>query len=424
MSLSLLRRLWFPTLSLAAMVSCSPKPLNLPASSPEGRDLAFYAEQVTRLHKDAFANTPRSVFTSHAAEAIARLDAAGPDSAGSTSSLDRTWRLFWELKTLGALIGDSHTSINPSPELETHLRSYPWGLASVEGRWVVASVEEPQAGILGQEVIALNGIPLSEVLSRISTLVGFDNEAYLRGQSRQLLTQVDALEFLRVVAPGGELVVTLATGTLSLSPVSQADLANLSFHRLMEKAPITGPSADWYRYLPLGDTLFCQYNRCQEWDSYSLKAFTADVLGEVGRGGYHKVIVDLRYNGGGNSALLGPLIEGLAAARKTQGINLFVLVGERTFSSAIMNAAELVQKAGAVSVGEPTGGSLNHFGEVRGFDLPGSGIEAQYSTKYFVMDAKAPAGSLVPSVIVRPTLDDLRSGVDAVVTYCLATPRE
>ena len=37
----------------------------------------------------------------------------------------------------------------------------------------------------------------------------------------------------------------------------------------------------------------------------------------------------------------------------------------------------------AIFIGEPTGGRPNHFGEVKSFNLPNSGLSVRYSTKYF-----------------------------------------
>jgi C-terminal processing protease CtpA/Prc len=63
--------------------------------------------------------------------------------------------------------------------------------------------------------------------------------------------------------------------------------------------------------------------------------------------------------------------------------DLYVIIGRHTFSSAILNAIDLKQKAGAVLIGEPTSGKPNHYGEVRSITLPYSGKKLNYSTKYF-----------------------------------------
>ncbi|WP_262493747.1 S41 family peptidase [Niastella koreensis] len=67
-------------------------------------------------------------------------------------------------------------------------------------------------------------------------------------------------------------------------------------------------------------------------------------------------------------------------ARNSKG-KLIVLIGKLTFSSAIMNAIELKRGTNAILVGEPTSGSVNHYGEVRAFRLPHTKIIIGYSTR-------------------------------------------
>ncbi|HQR41678.1 MAG TPA: hypothetical protein PLX97_03315, partial [Gemmatales bacterium] len=53
-------------------------------------------------------------------------------------------------------------------------------------------------------------------------------------------------------------------------------------------------------------------------------------------------------------------------------------------------------------VGQPTGGSPNHFGEVKRFQLPHSKCTVMYSTKKFVM-TKDNATTVIPHRIITPT---------------------
>lgn len=57
-----------------------------------------------------------------------------------------------------------------------------------------------------------------------------------------------------------------------------------------------------------------------------------------------------------------------------RGTEVVGLIGETTFSSAIINAVEL-QEMGAALVGDLTSGSVDHFGSVGSFRLPNSGLQ-------------------------------------------------
>jgi hypothetical protein len=165
---------------------------------------------------------------------------------------------------------------------------------------------------------------------------------------------------------------------------------------------------------------FIQYNSCRSWNTYPASKFFQDVADTISSQTPEKVIVDLRYNSGGNSSILEPLIDTLASLQKKQEFTLDVLIGSDTFSSALINAVHLDQRTDCRLAGTPTGGSVNHYGEILSFTLKNSGIPVYYSTKYFVMDPAYPTGSLMPELYTERTLADLIAGRDTQVAACLS----
>ena len=124
--------------------------------------------------------------------------------------------------------------------------------------------------------------------------------------------------------------------------------------------------------------------------------------------------------GVGDSSILDPFIGELAAANEiNRKGRLFVVVGRRTFSSAILNALDLRKKTEAVFYGEPTGGKPDHYGEIQTLTLPHLGLEVSYSTKYF-QHAEGDEPSLIPDVPIELTLDDYLALRDPVLDAILA----
>jgi hypothetical protein len=95
---------------------------------------------------------------------------------------------------------------------------------------------------------------------------------------------------------------------------------------------------------------------------------------------------------------------------------LFVLIGKQTFSSAIMNAVDLKRNTQATLVGEPTSGSINHYGEVRGFHLPHSRIIIGYSTRYWE-NWPGHDGPLLPDVVIGYSKKNSMRGIDEALRY-------
>ncbi len=80
----------------------------------------------------------------------------------------------------------------------------------------------------------------------------------------------------------------------------------------------------------------------------------------------------------------------------------------------MLNAIDLKQKAGAVLIGEPTGGKPNHYGEVKRVTLPHSGLTLSYSTKYFSR-YKKDTSTLRPDIELLWSFDDFSSLKDGVM---------
>ena len=149
------------------------------------------------------------------------------------------------------------------------------------------------------------------------------------------------------------------------------------------------------------------------------QAFTDQVLGILDSRPVDKLVFDLRHNGGGNSALARSLISGITTRLSvSRSGHLFVVVGRETFSSAILNTLEFMDRSHALLVGEATGGKPNHYGEVKFFLLPNSMIPIQYSTKYF---ASYPEDlpSIYPDIDVQASFRDLLSCRDPVLEAIL-----
>ena len=111
-----------------------------------------------------------------------------------------------------------------------------------------------------------------------------------------------------------------------------------------------------------------------------------------------------------------PLIDSLQNGYLSREHKLYVLIGKQTFSSALLNAMSLKKQCQAILVGEATAGSVNHYGEVRTFELPCSQAIVTYSTKYFET-WKGHDGALIPDKSIPASVEDFKRGRDSVLEY-------
>ncbi|MEA5027308.1 MAG: hypothetical protein VB056_00380 [Sphaerochaeta associata] len=384
--------------------------------NPHQGDITYLYKNLPKLHVDFFHETSRTDFKNAYVDAVRRTENA--------SDID----LYFSLRELASYANDSHTSIGLTQELVAQLSAIPVQFSYVEGAWRVSVVERMHESLLGGEVIAINGFPMSEVERLASPLFSHDNQVWLRHYLSQQLNLTNLYTYLGISTSPTE-VVTLTVKprsidenqTISLHPVSAEEYGMLSFATWYQTHPETGATNAPYRALLFEEknTLFVQYNVCTSYEEYPLDGFIKEILALVESASFDHVIIDLRYNSGGDSRLLEPLVDGLDVLQEKQGFSIDVLIGEGTFSSALMNAMHFKKRTNARLVGEPTGGSLNHYGEIKQFSLPGSGIPVTYSTKHFVMDKTYQAGSLIPDLAIEKTVDDILSGRDTVVEALL-----
>lgn len=179
-------------------------------------------------------------------------------------------------------------------------------------------------------------------------------------------------------------------------------------------------STYWAQAIEAGRVVYFQYNKCRSDSANPFENMQAQLEKMLAEPNVERLVIDLRNNGGGSSPVLDPFIDWLAGSEKwSVNSRTTVLIGRRTFSSAILNAIRLKQNAHAVLIGEPTSGKPNHYGQVMSFRLPNSELEVFYSTKHFRYSTED-TDSLMPDVLVELTSKDYFAGADPVLDAALS----
>jgi hypothetical protein len=153
----------------------------------------------------------------------------------------------------------------------------------------------------------------------------------------------------------------------------------------------------------------------------SLAQFTDRLFRFIDDHEVEKLIVDIRWNGGGNTFLEMPLFHRLLGSKINQRGALFVIIGRGTFSAA-QNLANLIDRhTEAIFVGEPTGSSPSFIGETVFFTLPWSKTEANVSDllwqEAWAMDYRT---WLAPTLYTPPTFAAFRANRDPALEAILA----
>ena len=169
--------------------------------------------------------------------------------------------------------------------------------------------------------------------------------------------------------------------------------------------------------------VYCQVNGLRNDPKESIANFFERLFKFVNETEVEKLVIDIRWNNGGDTFFSTPIVQGLI---KNEKINrrgkLFVIIGRRTFSAAQNTATFIETNTNAIFVGEPTGSSPNYVGEENEITLPFSKIVANVSDLFW--QSAHPTDNrtwIAPLIYVPPTFEAYRvnrdPAVESIISY-------
>lgn len=387
-------------------------------------DLAYLAKELPAKHKNLFFKLTKDEFHKEVADLDRQIPSLSDD------------QITVGLMKLAASVGDGHTVISNrgNPLLTTVLPMNFYQFK--DGIFIVAADEKYRQALRGR-VIRIGNMDTQSAGRAISTAISHENDAWLKGAIPFMLKYPRFLAALGITPSAKHAVFKVVTTVgkvlrIDVAAVPQADPGNIIAAVNLTKKPVPPAfrkpgSQYWVDYLPTENTVYVQYNSCQDVPEYPVSQLKADTEKLLNEHETARLVIDLRYNGGGGSSYLDPLIDSLAGMPRFQRKGrLFTIIGRNTFSSAIMNAVDLRDKAKAILVGEPTGGKPNCYGQFKRFQLSNSGLIMDYSTKFFRITAED-TPSLMPDIPAEPSFKDFLARVDpamdAILKYARSSDR-
>ena len=183
----------------------------------------------------------------------------------------------------------------------------------------------------------------------------------------------------------------------------------------------------WFEYLPESGTLYFQYNRAADMMSEKAAAFSERLLAEFERHPVKQLVVDLRFNTGGNLTLASGLMNKLQ--ERTQEMKRWVITGRTTFSAGITPVASWREAGDVTVVGEPVADTMEFWAEGGNIKLPNSGYDAHFANgRHSYSQADCPLGlhchklsapSVDPDIIASASWAEYRAGKDPAMSLIL-----
>jgi tetratricopeptide (TPR) repeat protein len=331
-------------------------------------------------------------------------------------------------------VGDGHTGLSTpygseGPKNRVGVRFYLFA----EGLFITEA-DPRHADLAGAQVLRVGAHSVEEVMRALDQIVPQDNGMGLRCHGPDALRLPHLLNGLGLIPQDKSLPLTVRDKhgkERDVTLAADAADAEPSWVSARKEAPAPEPlylkkrrTAYWFEYLPEEKLVYCQYN--QVWDGgekESLEKFFGRLFRFIEGNDVGRLVLDLRWNGGGNNFLNEPLIHGLIRCDKiNQPGKLFVIVGRVTFSAAMCAAAQIERETKAIFVGEPTGSSPNFVGESAvQLELPYSKLHGSISDLYWqnsvAMDYRT---WIAPEVHAPPTFAAFGANRDPALEAILA----
>jgi tetratricopeptide (TPR) repeat protein len=411
-------------------------------------DIDAMVRELETVHPNAFGKIEHSVFR-------AQADALKEE----IPNLTEEQRMVRAMQ-LVALIGDGHTQL--SPNRRDFALWYPVRLYEFTDGYFVTAAYKTDADLVGAQILTIDGKPVQQVMDNVRTLMNnetaFDREEHLFAFHNAMLMK--GLKYaagdgsLKITArlKGGRVVERLLQAHRSNDPRYRENDSTLDWRFLSEVyGPPFGDLRDWttaYKHLPTAayrtvdtnrpahlafrrpfvafaiperNAYFVQVNSVGNWGDKRFEQFFRDALAEVDIQKPASLIIDLRYNAGGDgSKVPGMIHQFIKREDDPPWKHLYILTGRKTFSAAIMVLAAFIDHTRVSIIGEPAGAPLDAYGDPTTIALPRVGMELDISTLWHQLEDSGARYAIMPVDVPAPfSFADYETGRDPAVDAIL-----
>ena len=304
-----------------------------------------------------------------------------------------------------ALADNGHSTIWTGPR-SNRMNRLPVRLILLADGVFVVRAQGPGAAALGMRVDAIDGSAIAEILQKLSIYAGGPLN-HRNHENVSLLESPQLLHAAGIARSEHQVTLTISNQdhardiVLSALPPDPTEpvvnrLRYLSTQRLSnessDRAALPNrPVPLWlqdpdraFRLVPLPGlaAMYIQLKtNTDAEDGERIRPFLSLARQSIAQSRSQNVILDMRFNGGGDYTKTAAFMSDLPGMIPAAG-RVFVITHASTFSAAITSIGFVRQSApGRVTiVGEPNGDRLVFYGEPRPLILPNSGIGMSYAT--------------------------------------------
>ena len=326
-----------------------------------------------------------------------------------------------------AAVGDGHTELNLM-QMAAGFRRIPISFHFFDKKLYVLAGAPDYVDLLGKEVASINGVPVATALEKMKKLLAHDNDQEFYYAAPALFSAPQLLDYLGITQDAQSVTLEMQGGlSMEIQALDLADLDAVDWKNALEVLNIEPPlyAANpgrryWHKFLADDGIFYFQLNRVHDQKGeISLKKYLRQMFDEVDDVRPEKLVVDVRFNNGGNYHKSKPLVKAIQERPwlNQQG-KLYVINGKRTFSAAMVASIFLRRDCHGILIGEnsrsrPNGSDNNEYAQ-----LPNSGLNLSYTTKTAThWKKKGDADVLEVDIPIAMRIEDYMAGRDPVLEF-------
>ena len=315
--------------------------------------------------------------------------------AEKIETLDKK-QINFELMRLFALFRDGHTDYKMSA------KKLPLKFYLIENKFIIIEISNKYSELLYSEIKSINGVDIRGIYNKAKPLISAENDIWLNNKIFDSLRNAYFLNALGLQNCDKSIDIVVGDKAYKINSLDTDTVKSPYFIR-----------ESTYSLTTKNDKVILTYSKCKEDENYSFDSLIVDLQNNLLQNS--KLIIDLRFNTGGNSAYFDRIVNEVLRPKNIKGI---ALINEGCYSSA-MYAVVALKRLGFILVGSNTGGEVCTYGELGFCDV--DGWKFSVSTKYFdKRNKKIRTKHFVkPNIYVTNTLQDYKNNNDAVLNKAI-----
>ena len=329
------------------------------------------------------------------------------DLAGAITTLS-DHEIIIGMARLTAMLQDGHTAVRGGLDFLTG--QFPVRLYVFDDGIHVIGASEQYSNLVGNRVLKVSDTSAEEVYLAVSGATPHDNEMTLKNRVPDSILIPEFLHALDIIPARDKARFTFLNEnrqefTLDIVPLPFDEEITWVNAFDSNEIPLYLQNTNrnyWHDYQEENHLLYVQYNQVRDSAEESIAQYFDRVSQLSLEQPVENIVLDLRFNGGGNDYLNGPVMQWIVSSPLVSQGRFYVIIGRATYSAAQKLVTRL-DSTNVILVGEPTGGSPNHFGDAREFILPNSKLSVTVST-VFHNDARGDSRRSIEPDIEAPVL--------------------